>query len=85
MKQLSIEDVIKILSRNKILFSCKIGDVGQDTMWEEVEFSMDDADEYCHFVFHLDLYTHGSNIESNCDGRFHKIYTEKEFLQLIKM
>ena len=82
MKQLTIEQVIKILSNNKILFNAAIYDVGEDTKWEEIEFRLED-ERYTDFTFHLDLNTHGSNIQSHIDGWFFKVTTEKELFKVI--
>ncbi len=83
MKQLTIEQIIRILSDNKIIFKTEIPYVGQDTNYDEIEFTFDEEDKYTSFTYNLNLDIHGANIESHLEGWYFKVYTEDEFFKVI--
>ena len=74
MKQLTIEQIIKILSKNKIIFKAEICNQGQDTNYNEIEFTLQD-DRFCGFTYYLDE----NNISSDKDG----ITSEEELFKVI--
>lgn len=82
LQQLTIEQVIKILSKNEILFTARILDSGQDTNWDEISFEIDD-EKYSDFDFYLDLDTHGCNICSETDRWLFKVTNEDELFKVI--
>lgn len=82
MKQLTIEQVIKILCDNEVLFSASIAYFGEDTNWEEIEFSVQD-ERYNSFVFYMDLDIHGCNISSDTDMWFFKVRSQEDLFKVI--
>jgi hypothetical protein len=79
-KQLDIKQIITILSDEEIRFKCGIDDLGEDTMYEILHFTL--TGNYKDFTFCLDVCTHKSNISLN--NWFYQVYTKEEFLKLIK-
>lgn len=82
-KQLTLEEIIKILLKNKIIFESYVYDCGEDTNWNEINFTIEDSD-YNDFVYYMDLDVHGCNISSNIDEWFFKCFDEEYFLKVIR-
>lgn len=80
---LSIEDVIRILSNEKISFKAEIKYFGEDTNFECVEFTL--SNEYYSFNYYLDIDIHGHTIEGGKDYLFYTPKNKEDFLKLVKI
>lgn len=80
---LNLQDIVEILSDEKIIFKAEICYVGEDTNFECIEFNLD-SKEYYSFDYYLDLDTHGHTI---CGGKNQWFYSPKnrrEFVEFLK-